>query len=474
MMTGTITLDRILSLPETDIESLQEGKTIAALPIAQVQKGWSFLLYPHSTHETLNDVSINSWGTCESFKMIHDVEQLDILAALTLWNKFDLEKLMEVRGHLSLAVLKIYRLPNPVVVSERFISDIKFGKFVGISNLEIENKFIKSSESLPVLSSTIFNNRYKQITQFQVPEHPNLEGLQSTIAHYAQTHSEAKVLDEDLKAFLGWADPQEFAKITPPWVKEITKSGNSSDGNLFEKCVRQGFITLGFTNTLKNIKASLDPDATGGAGGIDIYCEKPYSIVGECKASKHESVPNSVSAQLIHLGNTHLGKATFDTSIKIIFAAGKLTDHAEKAAIENHINVMRPETLQRLVELKTAHPGAIDLLELKPCLESAPFGTDADTKVNDFIAKIWQKIEIRSQVIQAVKALKQDGDDLVNASDVRNRFNAFASSEDKFSKPEDTHNLLIELSSPLTGYLGRTKGDNWKADRFYFLRDLIV
>jgi hypothetical protein len=38
----------------------------------------------------------------------------------------------------------------------------------------------------------------------------------------------------------------------------------------------------------------------------------------------------------------------------------------------------------------------------------------------------------------------------------------------------ELYNILIELSSPLAGYLGRTKGSTWKDDRFYFLRDLIV
>jgi hypothetical protein len=34
------------------------------------------------------------------------------------------------------------------------------------------------------------------------------------------------------------------------------------------------------------------------------------------------------------------------------------------------------------------------------------------------------------------------------------------------------HEILIELSSPLTGYLGRKKGSDWKSDRFYFIRNL--
>ncbi len=154
-------------------------------------------------------------------------------------------------------------------------------------------------------------------------------------------------------------------------------------------------------------------------------------------------------------------------SIKIIFTSGNLTpDHAEPAVIQNKMNVMRPETLQRLVERKTTHPGAINLFELKLCLESEPFGTDADAKVNQFIDHTWQKIKVRLNIIKAVKALKEDGDGQVTASDVRNRFNAFADHQDKLATPETAHDFLIQLSSPLTGYLGRIKGSIWRSDRF--------
>jgi hypothetical protein len=37
----------------------------------------------------------------------------------------------------------------------------------------------------------------------------------------------------------------------------------------------------------------------------------------------------------------------------------------------------------------------------------------------------------------------------------------------------EMHEILVELSSPLTGYLGRNKGRDG-SDRFYFLRDLTV
>jgi hypothetical protein len=475
-MAETLLLDRVLALPASDIKALQEGRTIAALPIAQTQKGWSFILYPHSEGESLRDIKLETWATCANLKMIHAVEQLSTLSALALWSQAALEKLFEERGHLSLALLRAYQLPKPITISGKTASGIKLGKFVGLSHFDKEafKESVRITEILPILSETVFANRHRQMTNFCPPEHPNLETLQTAIAQHIQTNPEAQVFDHDLRVFLGWADRPVATAPIAEWITEITTSGNSSNGDLFEKRVRQGFVYLGFTNTLSNIKASLAPDATGGAGGLDIYCEKPFSIVGECKASKQESVPNSVSAQLIHLGITHLGRDQFEASIKIIFAAGKLTDHAEKAAVENHMNIMRPETLQRLVELKAAHPGSIDLLELKPCLETAPFGTDADAKVNEFINRIWQKIKVRLHIIQSVKELKKDGDEFVSASTVRIHFNTvFARQlQERLDTTEQAHSLLIELSSPLTGYLGSTKGSTWQDDRFYFLRDL--
>ena len=39
---------------------------------------------------------------------------------------------------------------------------------------------------------------------------------------------------------------------------------------------------------------------------------------------------------------------------------------------------------------------------------------------------------------------------------------------------QEMHEILIELSSPLIGYLGRIKSTDWKSDKFYFLRDFAI
>lgn len=182
-------------------------------------------------------------------------------------------------------------------------------------------------------------------------------------------------------------------------------------------------------------------------------------------------MPDGTPAQLIKLGHKHL-QEQYDRCIKLIVAAGELTPAAQLTAVGNKINIIRPETLQSLVELQAQHKGSVDLLKLKQCLQQEPFGL-ADVKINSYINKVKQNIKLRSQVVQAVKLLSEPGSEHQTV-EIRVQYNAVLAKEPS-SKLNDSavHNLLIELSSPLTGYLGRTKGRDG-SDRFYFLRDLQV
>jgi predicted unusual protein kinase regulating ubiquinone biosynthesis (AarF/ABC1/UbiB family) len=193
-------------------------------------------------------------------------------------------------------------------------------------------------------------------------------------------------------------------------------------------------------------------------------------VVGECKATKSEKVPDGTPAQLIKLGHKHL-QEQYDRCIKLIVAAGELTSAAQRTAVGNKINIIRPETLQSLVELQAQHKGCIDLLKLKHCLQQEPFGL-ADDKINSCINKIKQNIKLRADIVQLVKTyLKKTGNERVS---VHSLYGAYAiSSQPQPLKPEALHEILVELSSPLTGYLGRTNGRDG-SDRFYFLRDLQV
>jgi hypothetical protein len=462
-----------------------QGRMIAAIPDQSIRPGQHFALYPSkisinslpvekyyrsdflpiakSVFASLGSekVSIKAWARCEYREYLYSEESFNALSRLTVWTSEALQQRLSQRQQIFLIYLRVYLLPQPIEVTVHTRSS----QFMALP------QSISVTDALPVLSDRIFTQRRRQLEKLEPPLHPELEELQSAIALLSATNPAAKELDQDIKIFLGWASSQTAKGLDSDlaWIQKIAEVGNSSDGQEFEKLVRRSLIKLGFTNSNNNSKTSLDPNATGGAGGIDFYCEKPYPVVGECKASKKESVPNSVTAQLIHLGHTHLGKAEFDRAIKLIVAAGPLTPPALQAAIENQMNAIRPETLQRLVELEAQHKNSIDLLELKLCLQQAPFGL-ADDKLDSYIDKVNQDIKLRSHIVQLVKTyLKNTGNERVS---VHALHGAYAMSNPPVPlTPEALQEILVELSSPLTGYLGRKKGREG-SDRFYFLRDL--
>ena len=487
-MSYSVFVDTALQLPAPDVEALIEGRVIAAMPRIFIEPGRSFALYPANIsinllpHEqyyrssflpiaktsfsqlTSETILIKAWAKCELCQILNDPESLEDLSQLTVWKTEALQQTLLQRRYIFLTHLRVYLLPQPLEIPVH-----PSGNFVPLP------KSLNVTDSSPVLSESIFAKRRQQLEKLEPPEHPELEELQSALVHLSTTNPKAKQLDTEIKIFLGWSENSPTTRPDPDldWIKTIAQIGNSSDGNGFEKLVRKSFIKLGFANSNNKPKASLNPESTGGAGGLDFYCETPYPVAGECKASKHESVPNSVTAQLIHLGLTHLGQDRFDRSVKIILAAGPLTNPANLAAIGSKMNVIRPETLQRLVELKAKQPGSIDLLQLKPCLEQQPFGEEADAKVNRYIDDVRKKLKVRSYIVQLVKDfLERTKSENVEFNQLHGAY-AFSMSPQPLNY-EAMHEILVELSSPLTGYLGRIKGESLGRDRFYFLRDLLL
>lgn len=492
-MSQLVSLSTALCLPIPEIEALIKGQTIAAMPRMFLNPGRQFALYPANSstiplsverYYRLNlfsiaensllqleteTVAIKAWARCEFCQVVDDTEPLDVLSRLTVWTKEGLQEALGLWQNIFLAYLRVYHLPQALEVSVNPNSQDKIGKFVGLP------RSVSVTNASPVLSDFLFAKRRKQLEKLEPPEHPELEELQSALVHLSTTNPKAKQLDAEIKIFLGWSENSPTTKPDPDldWIKTIAQIGNSSDGNGFEKLVRKSFVKLGFANSNTNPKASLNPESTGGAGGLDFYCETPYPVAGECKASKHESVRNNVTGQLVHLGLTHLGQDRFDRSVKIILAAGPLTNPANLAAIGSKMNVIRPETLQRLVELKAKQPGSIDLLQLKPCLEQQPFGEEADAKVNRYIDDVREKLKVRSHVISILKKyLETTGSEQASVDALSGAYSM--SKPPKQLSREELHEILVELSSPLTGYAGRIKGDNLGRDRFYFLRDLLL
>lgn len=481
-MNQQVLLQTAFCLPTPDIEALIEGRMIAAIPRIFLNPGRQFALYPSDTSTNAlpieqyyrsnfiptaqkslaelgsETVQIKAWAKCERCEVLDDSESLDFLSQLTVWTKAGLEQTRVKRGHIFLAYLRVYRLPQPMEIpvhpSPRFIP---------------LPQPLTVNQNTPVLSQTRFEQRCHQMEKRQPPQHPELEELQSAIASLSNHNLAAKELDQDIKQLLGWSS-QSIGQFDSDfvWIKTIADVGNSSDGHQFEKLVRKSLLKLGFTNSSTNPQISLAPEATGGAGGLDFYCEMPYPVVGECKSTKSERVPDGTTAQLIKLGYKHL-QNHFDDCLKLIVAAGELTKPALKTAQGNKISVIRPETLQHLVELQAQHKGAIDLLKLKACLQDA-YGL-ADDKIEQYLVEVRQNIAVRSHIVQSVKSLQENA--RLGEVEVGQIYGAYiGSSPPKPLMPNELHDILIELSSPLTGYLGRSKGNESNRDRFYFLRDL--
>jgi hypothetical protein len=491
-MSPLVSLSTALCLPIPEIEALIKGQTIAAMPRMFLNPGRQFALYPANfstiplsveRYYRLNlfslaqnsllqldteTVAIKAWARCEFCEVVDDTETLDVLSRLTVWTKEGLQEALGLWQNIFLAYLRVYHLPQALEVSVNPNSQNKIGKFVGLP------RSVSVTNASPVLSDSIFAKRRQQLEKLESPEHPELEELQSSIALLSTTNPNAKQLDAEIKKFLGWSEKLPTAKpdIDLDWIKTIAQIGNSSDGNTFEKLVRKSLVKLGFANSNNKPEASLDPESTGGAGGLDFYCETPYQVVGECKATKSETVADGTPAQLIKLGHKHL-QEQYNCCIKIIMAAGQLNRHAKQTAIGNHMNVIRPETLQRLVELKANQPGSIDLLELKPCLEQQPFGDEADAKVNRYIDDVREKLKVRSHVLSILKKYHENSGSERASVDALSGAYSMSNPPKKLSR-EELHEILVELSSPLTGYAGRIKGESLGRDRFYFLRDLLL
>ncbi|MEH2381625.1 MAG: DUF1802 family protein [Nostoc sp.] len=500
-------INTALRLPAPEIEALLQGRIIAVMPNKFITPGREFALCPadasinllpveqyyrsnflpiaQSTFAQLNSqgvliqpqqmsllsdeeqlklpllayetVLVKAWANCELCQIINNAESLVALSHLTIWTKKGLQEILTQRHNIFLAYLRVYQLPKSIEVAIKSNS-----LFISLP------QSLNVSEEKPVLTDRTFAQRKRQLEKLEPALHPELEELQSAIASLAISQPAAKQLDDDIKAFLGWSSNQttNLLDLDLPWIQKIAEVGNSSDGQTFEKLVRRGLLKLGFTGS------GLNPDATGGAGGMDFYAEQPYPIVGECKATKTEKVTDGTPAQLLKIGMNHLGKVQYENSIKLIVAAGELNFYALRTATENQMNVISPETLQKLVELQAHYKNSINLLELKEYLQQAPFGL-AEDKVNIYIEKVEQSIKLRSHIIQLVKNyLQNSGAESAGVDALHGAY--FGSHPPQPLKTAEMYEILIELSSPLTGYLGRIKDSNWNSDRFYFLRDLPI
>lgn len=459
-----------LCLPLAEIDALLRGRTVAILSSVFITRGRSFALcplpdenlrqhkQPYRQNFKLSDYTLEILGIaiCESCTIIDDLNLVERASAVTIWSTEFLNHLISVRGNIFLACCRVFQLATPHLRPENLTDPKLLSKFVRI------DPPIQTHDAYPVLPDSVFTQRSQQLSKLTPPLHPELETLQVHLSETAASSS----LNYDLQTFLGWKPSQEHLKNLN-WIPQISGLGNSSDGHAFERIVRRSLLSLGFENSNQNSKASLNPEATGGAGGLDFYCETPYKVIGECKSSGHKNTPTQVCSQLTYLGQKYL-QEDYDRAIKIVFATGSLTKDAEQIAVNSKMNILRPETLERLVKLNSVYPGSIDLLKLERCLRADPFGESSDNKVNEFIDSVFTSIQVRAYVIQALKRYLAN----TNAQSVgiQALHGAYSMASPPCPlNPQELHEITIELASPLIGYLGR-KG----SDEFYWIRDLVV
>ncbi|MEH1839216.1 MAG: DUF1802 family protein [Nostoc sp.] len=463
-MNQQFSIPTALCLLVPDIEALIQGRTIAALPRMFIRPGQRFALYP-----TDASVSIKAWAKCELCQILDETKPLDILSKLTIWTQKVLKEILQKQQYLFLAYLRVYHLPQLQEISVNPNIQEKLGKFLILPNS------LTVSEANPILNDRTFAQRKHQLENRQPPLHPELEELQSAIASLTISQPAAKQLDDDIKVFLGWSSDKLIKQPDPnlAWINDIAKLGDRSiekdegksnyqAGTDFEIIARRSLDFLGF---------KVEENYKGGAGGLDLFCSQPYPLVCECKAGK--TIPDRAVEELDRIGRRHL-KENYLQAVRLIIGPGKPTKNLKESAEISKISIINVMTLQKLVEFKAKYPGAINLVELQQYLEPGQI----DYKIGEYIDKAEREIKLRSQIIIAVKELSEQDNETAKithpsftVTEIRVHYNA---THNPRLNDEVVHDLLIELSSLLTGYLGRIKSSDWNSDRFYFLRDLPI
>ena len=461
-MSNLVPISTALCLPVSDIEPLIQGSTIAAIPCQFVYFGNTFALYPVPSIET---VSIEAWARCEKCRGLES-EKLEALSRSSPWESATLQERLQIQGNLFLLHLRVYRLAEPIQLPTDLSSYDKIGKFIGLPTFGV-------TEALPVLDDRVFARRCYELEQLLPSRYTGLEKLLPALVELPTTPA-AQTLERDVRVLLGWSALSCQPQPNPDreWIDDITALGNRSKeedkgksnyqaGTDFENILRRALEFLGFT---------IDAAYKGGAGGLDLFCSKPYPLVGECKAGK--KIPSGTTEELLKLGGMHLGTEQFLDSAKLIVGPGNPTKDVLKAAEKWKVSIINPMSLQKLVELQANYPGSVNLVELRQYLDWGQI----DRRVGEYIENVKEEIRLRSHVIRIIRNYLESQTSLEsrkNSIDINTLFGLYCGSNPrKILQLQELHDILIELSSPVAGYLGRQK-DVQGNDCFYFLRELV-
>jgi len=442
-----------LRISATNLDALRSGAIVGAFSKTFLAINRSFALYPDLQVENSDLVTVDLWAECKSCESIDNTFDLLKLSQLTALSIEELESIFQQRASIFLLVLRVYKLPNPIQVQQQ-----STGNFVPLP------ESITIFEKIPILDDEQFQQIQDQSKDLELSiissQFPDIalddEDFLKINSNILSAETQ-EVIDEEnqINDSLSWI--KTISKLGDRSIKEDKGKSNYQAGTDFENIVKDSLEFLGFT---------IDEAHKGGAGGLDLFCSKPYPLTGECKAGK--SIPNGAVKQLVALGGAHLGVDKFiKSSVKLVIGAGNPTDPMLHDAQEWKVSIIKAMTLQKLVELKAKYDGAVNLFELKQYMQAGQI----DDKIHEYIQKVESDIKLRSHVVQTVKNF------LLNNSfkevETNVIFGLYAGSNPpKSLSTEELKEILIELSSPLAGYLGRVEEKGKKCDRFYYLRDL--
>ncbi|KRH97632.1 MULTISPECIES: DUF1802 family protein [Cylindrospermopsis] len=468
-MSKSVLIYNALCLPDIDIEHLIQGRIISVIPQKLLMvSGQPFALFPADLNS--QEVLIKCWARCQGCQIIDKTGPLDILAQLTMREPDFFRQILEKRPHFFLAHLRVYYLDTFVKVKTFPNIEQKLGKFIPLDN-------IYTSENQPVLDDYVFLQRQKRLENRQPPLHPQIEKLDSLLSSLMKSSPEFPVyqqLQQEIREFLGWSNVKhkETTNSDLDWIKTISflgdrsieleeRKSNYQAGTDFENICRRGLEFLGFR---------VENSYKGGVGGLDLYCSDPFPLVCECKSGK--SIPDRAVEELDRIAKRHL-QENYLQAVRLIIGPGGPTKQLQQSLIRSakisKTSIIKAMTLQKLVQLKATYPGAVNLLELKEYLEPGQI----DDGIDEYIEKVEKQIKIRSHLVRLVKEyLRNSGLEFAMVGNLHGVY--FGTPSSVPLKLEEMHEILIELSSPLTGYLGRKRGTDWRTDQFYYLRDLIV
>ncbi|WP_190303467.1 DUF1802 family protein [Pseudanabaena sp. UWO311] len=451
---------------------MKSGKIVGAFSKTFLALDKCFALYPDLQVQDSETINVEFWAECKNCESINNTFPLSNLSKFTALSTEELESIFQQRANIFLLSLRVYQLPNPIQVQPQAT-----GNFVPLSEA------VTIIERMPILNDEQFQEAQKQFQSIDLSVIPNEISTTSIIAdEFLDIHPSlldgfidvepnttvtVDLVDENSSAQI--ADIEQPNEAESDWIKTIStlgdrsietleKKSNVKAGTDFENIVKKSLEFIGFT---------VDHVHAGGSGGLDLFCSKPFPLIGECKSGKN--IPGNTVYELDNLSDDHLEDHIVANAQKLIIGAGKPTPQIQRRAIRKNISIINPRSLQKLVELNHKHSRAINLIELRPYLIAG----QADHKVDEYIQKVENEIKLRSQIVSLVSTYLSSR----RANDVELKVLEgvfFNNPHTQNLSIEELKEILIELSSPLAGYLGRVEENGKKCDRFYYLRDLPI